>query len=87
MLFKEKTNSILIKIFSAHTRKKKVFKLQNVSATALSWFPSDTAHFKFVNIYTYVMLCAIWYNLYNLKNAKCTHGGVLLLVKLQGCYF
>ena len=29
------------------------------------------------------MLCAIWYNLYNLKNLKNTHGGVLLLVKLQ----
>ena len=30
------------------------------------------------------MLCAIWYHLYNLKNLKKTHGGVLLLVKLQG---
>ena len=29
------------------------------------------------------MLCAIWYHLYNLKNVKNTHGGVLLLVKLQ----
>ena len=29
------------------------------------------------------MLCAIWFNLYNLKNVKITHGGVLLLVKLQ----
>ena len=26
------------------------------------------------------MLCAIWYHLYNLKNVKNTHGGVLLLV-------
>ena len=31
----------------------------------------------------YVMLCTIWYHLHNLKNAKNTHGGVLLLVKLQ----
>ena len=31
----------------------------------------------------YVMLCAIWYHSYNLKNVKNTHGGVLLLVKLQ----
>ena len=31
----------------------------------------------------YVMLCAIWYHLYNLKNVKSNHGGVLLLVKLQ----
>ena len=27
--------------------------------------------------------CAIWYYLYNLKNVKNTHGGVLILVKLQ----
>ena len=26
---------------------------------------------------------AIWYHLYNLKNMKNTHGGVLLLVKLE----
>ena len=25
----------------------------------------------------------VWYHLYNLKNVKNTHGGVLLLVKLQ----
>ena len=31
----------------------------------------------------YVVRCAIWYHLYNLKNVKKTHGGVLLLVKLQ----
>ena len=30
-----------------------------------------------------VMRCAIWYHLYNLKNVKNTHGGVLLLVKSQ----
>ena len=29
------------------------------------------------------MLCAIWYHLCSLKNVKNTHGGVLLLVKLQ----
>ena len=29
------------------------------------------------------MLCAILYYLYNLKNIKNTHGGMLLLVKLQ----
>ena len=28
-------------------------------------------------------LCAIWYHLYQLKNVKNTHGGVLFLVKLQ----
>ena len=31
----------------------------------------------------YQIICAIWYHLYNLKNIKNTHGGVLLLVKLQ----
>ena len=30
-----------------------------------------------------VMRCAIWYHLYNFKNVKNTHGGVLILVKLQ----
>ena len=29
------------------------------------------------------MRCSIWYHLYNFKNVKNTHGGVLLLVKLQ----
>ena len=29
------------------------------------------------------MFCAIWYYLYNLKSVKNTHGGVLLVVKLQ----
>ena len=31
----------------------------------------------------YVMFCAIWYYLHNLKNVENTHGGVLPLVKLQ----
>ena len=30
-----------------------------------------------------VIFCAIWYHLYNLKNVKNTHEGVLLLIKLQ----
>ena len=29
--------------------------------------------------------CAIGYHLHNLKNVKNTHGGMLLLVKLQAC--
>ena len=38
------------------------------------------------------MRCAIWYHLYNLKNVKNTHGGVLILVNftkltlLHGCF-
>ena len=30
-----------------------------------------------------MMFCAIWYIMYNLKNVRNTHGGVLLLIKLQ----
>ena len=33
--------------------------------------------------FLYVVHCAIWYRLYNLKNVKTTHGGMLILVKLQ----
>ena len=33
--------------------------------------------------YTNVVRCAIWYHSYNLKNVKNTHGGMLILVKLQ----
>ena len=32
---------------------------------------------------TSVMRCAIWYHLYNSKSVKHTHGGMLLLVKMQ----
>ena len=39
--------------------------------------------FKIVIPCTYLMFCAIWYHLHNLKNVKNTHGGVLLLVKLK----
>ena len=40
--------------------------------------------FKFY-LFVHVMRCAIWYHLYNFKNVKSLHGGVLLLVlvKLQ----
>ena len=31
----------------------------------------------------FVMRSVIWYHLYNFKNVKKTHGGMLLLVKLQ----
>ena len=33
--------------------------------------------------FIYVMPCAVWHHLYNLKNVKNTHRRVLLLVKLQ----
>ena len=34
-------------------------------------------------VLSYVVRCAIWYHLYNLKDVKNTHGSVLVLVKLQ----
>ena len=40
-------------------------------------------HNKHVMLRLYVVRCTILYHLYNLKNVKNTHGGVLLLVKLQ----
>ena len=44
-----------------------VFKINNTDTTTIS----------------FVMLFAIWYHLYNVKNMKSTHGEVLLLIKLQ----
>ena len=38
---------------------------------------------EFWKMTLFVMRCAIWYHLYNLKNVKSTHGEVLLSVKLQ----
>ena len=35
---------------------------------------------------SYVVRCTIWYHLYNLKNVKNTHGGVLILAKLHECF-
>ena len=50
----------------------------------LMWEPSSAAMTQAESrILRYVTLCAIWYNVYNLKNVKTTHVGVLLLVKLQ----
>ena len=37
----------------------------------------------FENLATFMMRCAIWYHLYNFENVKNTHGGVLILVKLE----
>ena len=31
----------------------------------------------------FAMLCAFWYHLCNLKNVKNSHGGMLLIVKLE----
>ena len=53
-------------------------------------FLENSDFFNGETISTYVMRCAIWYHLYNLKNVKNTHGGVLLLALkvtlLHGCF-
>ena len=51
------------------------------------WYNELIISMKWIKIFVYEMLCAIWHHLYNLKKVKNTHGGVLLLVKLQakGC--
>ena len=50
----------------------------------LIWSRSRSLDIKWTKIFmTYVMRCAIWYHLYKLRNVKNTHGGVLILVKLQ----
>ena len=47
-----------------------------------SW-PSSDLNDIFPIIFLHVLRCAIWFHLYNLRNVRNTHGGVLLLVKLQ----
>ena len=41
------------------------------------------SHLAYYLLDIHVVRCTIWYHLYNLKNVKNTHGGVLILVKLQ----
>ena len=60
------------KLFSKKQRINK-YKNQNLQKSS----------FKTHNMIQILMLCAIWYHLYNLKNVKNTHGKVLLLVKLH----
>ena len=47
------------------------------SGTGLGWYPCK------LHVILNVVRCAILCHLYNLENEKNTHGGVLLLVKLQ----
>ena len=39
--------------------------------------------FAYINIYLYVVRYVIYHHVHNLKDVRNTHGGVLLLVKLQ----
>ena len=40
-----------------------------------------------LGVIIFEMLCVIWYRLYNFNNMKNTHGGMLLLLKLQALAF
>ena len=55
----------------------------------LNIFPffSPKRIYEYTYVFIYVLRCAIWYHLYNLKNVKNTHEGVLRLVKLQAKSF
>ena len=44
---------------------------------------SEHAVSQFNRLKVFVMRCAIWYHLYNLKNVKNTLRGISILVKLQ----
>ena len=69
--------------------------LRGQLTTFSSWLISREAPFWMLRgvclrlwcICIYEMLCAIWYHLYNFKNVKNTHGGMLILVKLQAKVF
>ena len=43
----------------------------------------EVQHVLVFQIFLHLMHCTIWYHLYYFKNVKDTHGGVLLLVRLQ----
>ena len=56
-----------------------------ISATVIIW---TTTEYRVCSLSIdldelFVMRCAIWYYLYNFKNVKNTHGGVLILERLQ----
>ena len=55
----------------------RIFPKKTGSLLGLSTYRS------FTNLRYILLFCAIWYHLYNLKNVKNTHGGVIILVKLQ----
>ena len=58
---------------------------KNLEVYMLVWFMQLNESKQFWGTFNgkYLMRCAIWYNSYNLKNVKNTHGGVLILVQLQ----
>ena len=57
-------------------------KLTTILSRLNLWSQCDVnAHQKHEGLF--MVRCAIWYHLYNLKNVKNYHGGVLILAKLQ----
>ena len=74
-----------IRLSLHHNQNSAKLKLSmSCSQLNLRWFVSAQGRFHLTNFNrVYVMRCAIWYHLYNLKNVKNTHGGVLLFVKMQ----
>ena len=64
-----------------YSKSKSELNLKLVSKVALSKWSG----MRFQSLYE--MRCAVWYHLYNLKNVKNIHGGVLLKVTLlHGCF-
>ena len=67
------------------TNRIKSCRFKTVHLRCLQWVLAS--HLQLVLIWLYFaifeMRCAIWYYLGNFKNLKNTHGGVLLLLKLQ----
>ena len=60
--------------------------ITNKKPSKVSADQNMSTHWKSIQ-YLFVIRCAIWYQLYSLKHVKNTHGGALLLVKLQAWNF
>ena len=58
-------------------------KFLNLFYDSVSWYGILKSSFFYSRL---VVRCTIWYYLYNLKNVKNTHGGLLILVKLQASF-
>ena len=87
---KRKTKNIFVCLLSVQYFDKLVRSWTNASDEINLLYHITLHAMKKLNM---VVVCAIWYHLYNLKCVKNTHGGVLLLVKvklkvklLHGCF-
>ena len=84
--------SVLKRLQNGWFSKKKKKSFLHHETSIETWFKYQMTDRKkcifvgfFLKIYgqIYVVRCAIWYHVHNLKNVKNAHGGVLLFVKLQ----